>query len=160
MALLSRLPVPDAITPQRWAILAATAARLLQDHGAELHAAGWDALDLFGLHAAAPAANPSGMGLAWLLGAHGDVLDVSPDAVGMRRQPDGARLAFRPRSTMARAGMASAWVLARGRDPPAPAGEASITEGGHSATPDNAQPSGPSETITPPASHLPPTIGT
>ncbi len=53
----------------------------------------------------APAANPFGWGLAWLLDAAGEVLDVSPDAVGLRRYPDGARLTYRRRSAMARAGV-------------------------------------------------------
>lgn len=111
VALLATMPAPPAIPPPRWAVLTRTAARLLRDHGAELHAPGWDVLDLFGLHAAAPAANPAGWGLAWLLGEHGDVLDVSPDAVGMRRGPDGARLAYRRRGAMARAGVVPAWRL-------------------------------------------------
>lgn len=36
-------PVQDVVT-----VLAATSARLLRDHGAELHGAKWDALDVFG----------------------------------------------------------------------------------------------------------------
>jgi len=50
-------------------------------------------------------------GLAWLLNAHGEVLDVGPDVVGLRREPDGARLAFRRRGVMARAGTVPAWTL-------------------------------------------------
>ncbi len=111
VALLAKRPAPDGIAPRRWAALSGTAARLLQDHGAELHTAGWDTLDLFGLSATAPASNPPGWGLVWVLGAHGDVLDVSPDAIGMRQGPDGARLAYRRRSAMARAGVVPAWQL-------------------------------------------------
>jgi len=111
VALLAILPAPDSITPHRWRAFQTTAARALHDHGAELHAAGWDALDVFGLHTTTPAANPSGMGVAWLLSEHGDVLDVSPDAVGLRRHPDGARLTYRRRSAMARAGVVPAWRL-------------------------------------------------
>jgi len=59
VALLAALLAPDSITPHRWRMFQATAARLLHDHGAELHAAGWDALDAFGLHAATPAAKAS-----------------------------------------------------------------------------------------------------
>lgn len=92
--MLAILPAPPGIPPRRWTILAATSARLLRDHGAELHGAGWDALDLFGLHPTAPATNPPGWGLAWLLWEHGDVLDVRPNVIGMRRSPDGARLAY------------------------------------------------------------------
>jgi hypothetical protein len=110
MLLVTR-PAPLTIPPRRWAILAATATRLLQDHGAELHAAGWDALDLFGLHATAPGTNPPGWGLAWLLGAAGEVLDVAPDVIGMRLGPDGARLAFQRGCAAARARVVPAWAL-------------------------------------------------
>ena len=41
-------------------VLAATAARLLRDHGTELHGAGWGVLDLFGLHPTAPMPHPPG----------------------------------------------------------------------------------------------------
>ena len=78
---------------------------------AELHAAGWDGLDLFGLHAAAPAANPPGWGLAWLLGTAGEVLDVSPAALGMTREAGGARLTLYKRQAPARAGILPAWNL-------------------------------------------------
>lgn len=111
VALLATLPPPDAIEPRRWAALAATSARLLREHGAELHGAGWDALDLFGLHQRAPATNPPGWGLAWLLDAAGEVLDVTPVAVGMCRTPGGARLAYRRRTAAARAEVVPAWEL-------------------------------------------------
>lgn len=111
VALLAARPAPEGVTPPRWRMFQATAARLLRNHGAVLHAAGWTDIDLFGLHATAPAANPPGWGLTWLMGAHGEVLDVSPDAVGMRQGPDGARLAYRRRSAMARAGIVPAWQL-------------------------------------------------
>lgn len=115
---LAALAAPDTITPVRWAALAATSTRLLRDHGAALHAAGWDALDLFGLHATAPATNPPGWGLAWLLGSTGEVLDVAPEVIGLRRGPDGARLAYRRGCAAARARMVPAWVL-DGRGPAA-----------------------------------------
>lgn len=111
VALLAGRPAPDGIAPPRWRVFQATAARMLHDHGAELHAVGWDTLDLFGLHWTAPAAHPPGWGLAWLLGEAGAVLDVLPDAVGLRRGPDGARLAYRRRSAGARAGVILAWTL-------------------------------------------------
>ncbi len=112
VAQMDGMTTPDGIIPARWATLAATSVRLLRDHGAALHRAGWDALDLFGLHQYAPATNPAGWGLAWLLGEIGEVLDVSPDAVGMRCSPNGARLAFRRRCEAARAGVVPAWGLA------------------------------------------------
>lgn len=111
VASLAALTPPSGITPARWAALAATSTYLLQSHGPELHRAGWDALDLFGLHRRAPATNPAGWGLAWLLGAAGEVMDVTSDAVGMRRRPDGARLAFRRNEGAVRAGVAPAWAL-------------------------------------------------
>ena len=111
VALLVRLPAPDTIPPARWAVLAATAARLLRDHGAALHGAGWSAVELFGLHANAPATYPPGWGLAWLLGEAGSALDVSPDSVGLCLQPDGARLVYRRSCEMARVGMVPAWQL-------------------------------------------------
>lgn len=117
VALLATLPPPDAIEPRRWAALAASSARLLREHGAELHRAGWDALDLFGLHRHAPVTNPPGWGLAWLLEAAGEVLDVSCDAVGMRRTPGGARLTYRRWTAAAWAEVVPAWALqSRGRD--------------------------------------------
>ena len=94
VALLATRTAPPTILPRRWAVLAATSARLLQDHGAALHGARWDALDVFGLDTTAPATNPPGWGLAWLLGEHGEVLDVSAGVIGMRWKPDGARMAF------------------------------------------------------------------
>ncbi len=111
VARLATRPAPPTIPPRRWAVLAATSARLLRDHGAELHAHGWDVLDVFGLHAVAPADHPSGWSLAWLLGAHGAVLDVSPAVVGMTREPDGARLAYRRTQVLARAGCLPVWDL-------------------------------------------------
>ena len=108
--LLASRPAPPTIPPRRWAALAATSARLLHSHGAALHAARWDGISLFGLHATAPATNPPGWGLAWLLGEHGEVLDVSPGVIGMRWGPDGAWLAFRRRAS-GRGGAVLAWLL-------------------------------------------------
>ena len=109
VALLAIRTAPPTILPRRWAVLAATSARLLQDHGAALHGARWDALDVFGLDTTAPATNPPGWGLAWLLGEHGEVLDVAPDVIGMRWKPDGARLGFYRRQRPA--GVVLAWLL-------------------------------------------------
>ena len=111
VALLAGRPAPDGIGPPRWRAFQASAARLLRDHGAKLHAVGWDTLDLFGLHADAPSSNPPGWGLAWLLGAGGQVLDISPNAIGMTPEADGARLAFYRRQAQARAGVLPAWNL-------------------------------------------------
>lgn len=111
VARLATTPAPPTIQPWRWAVLAATAARLLRDYGAALHAAGWDALDVWGLHALAPANYPPGWGLAWLLGAHGAVLDVAPAVVSMTREAGGARLAYRKQHAQARADCLPAWNL-------------------------------------------------
>ena len=111
VALLATRPAPPTIPPRRWAALAASAFRLVRDHGAELHAAGWNALDLFGLHPTAPAANPAGWGLAWLLGAAGEVLDVAPEAIGIRQRPSGARLTLNRRQTAASGSVIPAWSL-------------------------------------------------
>ncbi len=111
VATIAARPAPPAIPPRRWAVLAATCDRLLRDHGAELHRAGWDATDLWGLDAIAPAARPDGWGVAWLLGDHGDVLDVAPDVIGMRQGPGGARLTYRRPGASARAGTVPAWLL-------------------------------------------------
>ena len=110
VAALAIMPAPPAIVAGRWRELARTSARLLDDHGAALHAAGWRTLDVFGLHGVAPATYGPGWGLAWLLGARGDVLDVAADAVGMRWHPGGARMAFRRRPLTA--GAVPAWGLA------------------------------------------------
>jgi len=109
VAALATLPAPGGIEPGRWRKLARTSARLLHYHGAALHAAGWRTLDVFGLHRLAPVTHPPGWGLAWLLGARGEVLDVAADAVGMQREPGGARLVFRRRPLTA--GTVPAWDL-------------------------------------------------
>ena len=109
--LLASRPAPQTIPPRRWAALAAACDSLLRDHGAALHGAGWEALDLFGLDAVAPATNPPGWSLAWLLGERGEVLDVSPGVIGMRLHPDGARLGFYRRQGGRWAGIVPAWGL-------------------------------------------------
>ena len=111
VARLAAMPAPSFIAPARWAAFAAASARLLQQHGAELCAAGWDALDLFGLHGRAPTEHPAGWGLAWLLGHSGKVLDVTPEGIGMRRQPDGARQTFCRGQAAAQSGVVPAWKL-------------------------------------------------
>ena len=108
--LLASQRAPASIQPRRWPILQADANRLLREHGAELHAFGWNTIDVFGLHAIAPETNPAGSGLAWLLDG-GEVLDVAPGEVGMVRRGGGARLVFRPRSAATRASAIPAWKL-------------------------------------------------
>lgn len=96
---LATMPPPASIPSPRWVAFKATAARLLHGHGAELHAAGWAGLDVWGLHATAPVTNPAGWGLAWLLCTSGVVLDVAPDVVGLSSYPGGNRTALRPRAS-------------------------------------------------------------
>ena len=109
--MLASRPAPPTIPPPRWAALATTSARLLRDHGAALHAARWDTIALFGLHADAPATYPPRWGLAWLMGEAGAVLDVAPDVVGMTREAGGARLACVRRLGGPPPGIVPAWVL-------------------------------------------------
>ena len=109
VAALATMPAPRAIEAGRWRELAHTSARLLDGHGAALHAAGWRTLDVFGLHGLAPATYGPGWGLAWLLGGRGDVLDVTADAVGMHWHSGGARMAFRRQPDTA--GAVPAWGL-------------------------------------------------
>ena len=108
---LATMPTPDSIAPARWAVLAVTSARLLRDHGAALHGAGWGVLDVFGLHHAAPMTHPPAWGLAWLLGERGEVLDIAPDAAGMRREPRGWRLVCVRRTGGPPPGSVPAWKL-------------------------------------------------
>ena len=68
LALLGRKPAPDSVLPDRWHLFVADVTWIVHQHGLELHRAGWDTLDLFGLHPSVPHARPDCMGLAWLLG--------------------------------------------------------------------------------------------
>ena len=106
---LAAMACPARIEPERWAAFVATAGRLLIGHGAALHAAGWGTLDLFGLDQVAPSTHCPSWGLAWLLETDGTVLDAGEGVVGMRRQPGGTRMGFRPRT---RGRAVPAWDLA------------------------------------------------
>lgn len=55
--------------------------------------------------------HPLGWGLEWLLGKHEEVLDVAPDAVGLHRQQDGARLVCHPRIGLPPADIVPVWLL-------------------------------------------------
>ena len=109
---LAIMSSPARIESRRWAAYVVTADRLLHQHGPALHGAGWGTLELFGLHRRAPATYPPGWGLAWLLDVAGEVMDVTPDEVGMRRVPGGARLVYRHRTLVP--GVVPAWGLAPG----------------------------------------------
>ena len=111
VTLLASRPAPPTIPRRRWAALAAASDRLLRYHGAELHAARWDTIALFGLHPDAPDTNHGGWGLAWLLGEAGEVLDVAPDVIGMRREPHGWRMVCVRRIGPPPPGIVPAWML-------------------------------------------------
>ena len=106
---LATSPCPALIEAGRWSALRAMAAWLLSQHGLALHRAGWGTLELFGLHRHAPATFPPGWGLAWLLEAAGEVLDIQPNEIAMRRAPGGARLVYLRRRSIA--GIVPIWCL-------------------------------------------------
>ena len=110
VARLAVLAAPDSITPARWAALAATSARMLREHGAALHWAGWDGLDLFGLHRSALAARTDCMGLAWLL--DGPVASITTEAV-MMLATGGHALRVTRMGSQARLLAVPAWDLAK-----------------------------------------------
>lgn len=67
VALICDRPAVAGIGAQRWDSFGRSCRRLLIEKGATLHAAGWDSLDLFGLHPTVPEAAPDCWGVAWLL---------------------------------------------------------------------------------------------
>ena len=111
VSLLAALPAPDGITPARWAVLAATCARLLRDHGAELNRGGWDTLDVFGLHRLVPLRRRDCMRLAWLL--DGRVIGlITPETVAVFAAGDHTLRAWRM-GQQARREAVPAWALLR-----------------------------------------------
>lgn len=121
---LATMRCPSGIEPRRWAIYGATAARLLAQHGAALHAAGWGTLDLFGLHRHAPAYHPPGWGLVWLLNTGGELLDVAAAQVVLCVVPMGSRLVFRRRTLVP--SVVPAWELLTGSVLPSETGDNSL----------------------------------
>ena len=115
VALLATRPAPSIIPARRWAVLAASAARMVRDHGAELHATGWDALDLFGAARCRARRQPGwlGAGMAARRGGEraGCFGRCSDHVCGAGR---GARLVCQRRER-ARAGAVLAWELQGGR---------------------------------------------
>lgn len=110
IALLISQPSPASIMAHRWCLFQADAARVLRQHGAELDAAGWDGLALFGLHRTAPAVRPDCMGLAWLLQGR-DVGTVTPQTVGILTPTSGTQRMWKP-GDHARRETTLAWQLA------------------------------------------------
>lgn len=108
---LGQGPVPEGVVPSRWCLFRADAAWITYQHGADLHAAGWGALDLFGLHPRAPVTRSECMGLAWLLSSC-VVGPITPDTVGIV-MPAGHLLHMRRMGGHARREAVPGWTLAR-----------------------------------------------
>ena len=111
VSLLSTLTIPDDIAPHRWALFLSDAARLLHEHGAELKRAGWDALDVFGLHRLMPQRRPDCMGLAWLLDDRGIGL-ITPETAAVIAAGGHTLRAWRM-GQQARREAVPAWALVR-----------------------------------------------
>ena len=67
VALIRSGSAPSGISADRWLRFGRSCERLMVEQGAALQAAGWDGLDLFGLHAHAPDTRPDCWGLGWLV---------------------------------------------------------------------------------------------
>ena len=78
-----------------WKTLQADALTFLKDWAAQAHALGWEALDLFGVHAEAPYARLDGMGLVPLLGGR-PVVALTEDSAAIGAD-SGGTLTFRRR---------------------------------------------------------------
>lgn len=89
------MPPPAGFPVERWRQVQQDAARLLAEHGAEMHGLGWTATDLFGVHPAVPGVAISCVGLAVVLGG-ARVVEVTPDYATFVR-PSGARLTYQRR---------------------------------------------------------------
>jgi len=109
---LQIMPAPCGIDPFRWERFRYDALRLLHEQGAELHAAGWEALDLFGLNAVAPDRRPDGMGVAWLMRER-VVTAITQEAVSLTAY-DGAVLRAARLGRQARNEALLAWELRHG----------------------------------------------
>lgn len=99
---------PDRIMPARRVGLAGASAYSVREHRAALLAAGWDGLDVFGLHPFVPTARPDCMGLAWLLDGRA-LASVMPEAA-LITAPGGHRL------RVCRMGLQACKVIIAGRD--------------------------------------------
>lgn len=111
VAQLAITPPPTGITPARWGVFQADAIRLLAEHGSALADAGWDALDVFGLHRWAPFTRYDAAGLAWL--AHGRLLGGITAEAATLIAPAGHTLACRRMGQKARAEAVLAWEVVR-----------------------------------------------
>ncbi len=109
VARLAATPPPTGITPARWGVFQADAARLLGEHGSALADAGWDGLDVFGLHCWAPFTRYDAAGLAWL--AHGRPLGAITAEAAELVAPAGHHLTCRRMAPYARAEAILAWKV-------------------------------------------------
>lgn len=87
------MPPPIGFPPERWRQVQQDTARLLDEHGGELHGLGWSATDLFGVHPAVPGVAVCCAGLAVVLGG-ARVVEATPEQAVFVR-PNGARLTYR-----------------------------------------------------------------
>lgn len=83
---------PKGFAFDRWALICLDCARLLEQHGADLHRFGWSSIDAFGAHRDAPAVAVRRYGLGLLLGG-GEVVEMTADHARIKR-PSGALLTF------------------------------------------------------------------
>jgi hypothetical protein len=83
---------PDWPEP-KWKTLREDALTFLKDWAAQAHALGWEALDLFSVHAEAPHARLDGMGLVPLLGGR-PVVALTEDSAAIGAE-SGGTLTFR-----------------------------------------------------------------
>lgn len=90
---LRGLPPPRDVTASRWATFRADCARALR-RAPELRAAGWELLDVFGLHIDAPGTRTASAGVAWLLNGR-EMGGVTPDAVEILLPAGGELRAYR-----------------------------------------------------------------
>ena len=86
------MPPPIGLPPERWRRVQQDAARLLAEHGDELHRAGWSAADVFGVYPASPGVAVRCAGLAVVLGGARLIEVTAEHAVLVR--PSGARLTY------------------------------------------------------------------
>jgi hypothetical protein len=81
------------MSPDRWNHVLSDAENFMTRWGSAAHSLGWTALDLFGVHPAAPAARFDVMGL--LLLTQGSAVVALTTGAAMIRRPSGAVLTYR-----------------------------------------------------------------
>jgi hypothetical protein len=93
LAELSERNCPDWMTLSRWAEMLSDVDAFLDRWGNVSRRLGWSALDLFGVHPAAPASRFDAMGLFLLIGG-GEVIALTASSATIRRR-SGAVLTYR-----------------------------------------------------------------